>query len=130
MAYISQETITGNGVLKTFSLANAYKAGTLLIEYNDKLFYEFKESTANDNDVVFDFAPLATDSVKISYYTSNEPNVLNATRYLTVRQISSLSRVSDLVSNDLQSLAAQSSSSPSCSHLPQIQSSLESPPLR
>ena len=99
MAYISKETITGNGTDKTFTLANAFKAGTLLIEYNGKLFYEFSESTANDSQVVFDFAPLATDSVFVSYYTVNEPNVLNASRYLTVRQINSLSRVTDLTND-------------------------------
>jgi len=98
--YIQNETITGDGALTEFALANNFKAGSILITYNGKLFYEFKEKSggSDDDTLVFDFAPEATDSILVSYYTRNEPNVLNATRYATVRQIKALSRVSALVS--------------------------------
>jgi len=96
--YITNEALLGaNGTLKEFTLANKYKAGSLLITYNGKLFYEFKENSASNQEdkLVFDFAPLATDTILISYYTITEPSVLNALRYTTVRQVKDNSRVAD-----------------------------------
>ena len=98
--YIENELLTGmNGTLTQFTLSNSYKAGSLLISYNGKLFYEFREvkGSGNEAKIEIDFAPLATDVIKVSYYTINEPNVQNALRYVTVRQIQSLSRVADLL---------------------------------
>jgi hypothetical protein len=98
--FIQNEAITGNGVIKTFTLANNFKAGTLKIIYNGKLFYEWRESSADgENDVVvFDYAPEATDSISVSYYKRSEPNTRNATRYITTRQVQLLSRVTELTS--------------------------------
>lgn len=97
--YIQNEAITGDGTVTTFTLANNFKAGTLKIVYNGKLFYEFRESSADgeNNKVVFDFAPESTDSVQVSYYKRSEPNTRNAIRYLTVRQVKIMSRVAELI---------------------------------
>lgn len=100
--YIQNEVITGNGTDTQFTLANNFKAGTLKIVYNGKLFYEFRESSVNgeNNVVVFDFAPEATDSIKVDYYKRSEPNTRNATRYLTVRQAKDRSRVLTLINEN------------------------------
>lgn len=97
--YIQNESIIGDGSETEFDLANNFKAGTLKIIYNGKLFYEFRESSAENqnNKVIFDFAPEASDSVSVSYYKRSEPNTRNAIRYLTVRQAKAMSRVTDLL---------------------------------
>lgn len=99
--YIQNELITGNGTDTTFTLANNFKAGTLKIIYNGKLFYEFRESSADgeNNKVIFDFAPEVSDQVTVNYYKRSEPNTRNAIRYLTVRQVKTLSRVSELLAS-------------------------------
>ena len=97
--YIQNEAINGNGVDVEFTLANNFKAGTLKIIYNGKLFYEFRESSINleTNKVIFDFPPEAEDSVSVSYYKRSEPNTRNATRYITVRQVKEMSRCASLL---------------------------------
>ena len=85
--FITDESITTDGSLKEFSLTQSFKSGTIAITYNGNLFYEFKEVTAEDKKLIFDFAPATEDVVTVSYYTSNSPAVGNATRYAGIRQI-------------------------------------------
>ena len=94
--YIRNEIITGDGATKSFDLAHNFKPGTIMILYNDNLFYGFKEKKGSENTVVFDFPPEPEDDIKIFYYKPNEPVTLNATRYITVRQIKDLSQVDAL----------------------------------
>lgn len=84
MPYIQGENIIGNGNETEFNLAQNFRNGTCRIEYNGRLFYEYHE--VSPNKIKFDFAPLAEDAVKISYYTVNEGGRLNAIRYLTPKQ--------------------------------------------
>jgi len=84
MPYIQQENITGDGSATEFTLGQNFRNGTCRIEYNGRLFYEYRE--VSPNKVKFDFAPSADDLVKVSYYTANEAGRLNAVRYLTPKQ--------------------------------------------
>jgi len=99
MSYISDETFTGL-TSATLTLANNAKAGTILIKYNDKLFYEWRDDgtvASYQKTIVMDFAPVATDTQLVSYYTETEPSTLNAQRYISARQIHEWSRVTTLV---------------------------------
>jgi hypothetical protein len=89
MPYIQHENITGDGSETEFTLEQNFRNGTCRIEYNGRLFYEYRE--VSPNKIKFDFAPSADDSVKVSYYTVNEAGRLNAVRYLTPKQYSELS---------------------------------------
>ncbi len=89
MPYIQQENITGDGSATEFTLGQNFRNGTCRIEYNGRLFYEYRE--VSPNKVKFDFAPSADDLVKVSYYTANEAGRLNAVRYLTPKQYLELS---------------------------------------
>ena len=84
MPYIQRENITGDGSATEFTLENNFRIGTCRIEYNGRLFYEYRE--VSPNKIKFDFAPSADDLVKVSYYTANEAGRLNAIRYLTPKQ--------------------------------------------
>ncbi len=84
MSYIRNETITGNGNDTEFTLGQNFRNGTCRIEYNGRLFYEYRE--VSPNKIKFDFPPSAEDDVKVSYYTANESGRLNAIRYLTPKQ--------------------------------------------
>jgi hypothetical protein len=97
--YIQNEVITGDGSETDFTLVNNFKAGTLKIVYNGKLFYDFRESSLDgeNNKVIFDYAPEAEDSITVNYYKRSEPNTRNAIRYITVRQVKQRSRVATLV---------------------------------
>lgn len=95
--YISNETIIGDGIIKEFTLANNFKAGTIIIRYNDKIFYEFKEKKGETDKIIFDFPPETDDVITVSYYKPNEPTTLNASRYVSVRQIIELSRIENLI---------------------------------
>jgi len=97
MSYIEDEALTGDGAETTFTLANAFKPGTVKVLIDDKLTYEFYEVNGGA-DIKFDFAPLATQTILVNYYTSAEPNTLNAFRYLTPAQAKVLSRVSSVTS--------------------------------
>lgn len=89
MPYIRDETITGDGTETEFTLSQNFRNGTCRIEYNGRLFYEYREVTPNK--LKFDFAPLADDTVKVSFYTVNEAGRLNALRYATPKQYAELS---------------------------------------
>ena len=89
MPYIQQENITGDGSATEFTLGQNFRNGTCHIEYNGRLFYEYREVFPNK--LKFDFAPSADDLVKVSYYTANEAGRLNALRYLTPKQYLELS---------------------------------------
>ena len=89
MSYIRDEIITGNGTDTEFTLGQNFRNGTCRIEYNGRLFYEYRE--VSPNKIKFDFAPLVEDMVKVSYYTANEPGRLNAIRYLTPKQYTEMS---------------------------------------
>jgi hypothetical protein len=89
--YIINEILTTDGVITSFTLDNKYKAGSLLITYNDSVFYEFLESS--DITIELDFAPEAADSVLISYYTFNTPFKGNASRYASVQQVKASSKL-------------------------------------
>jgi len=93
--YVKNETITGDGVKTEFTLAENFEPGTVLIQYNDFVFYKYYEETPNK--IVFDVAPIATDVIKVSYYTTPQPYSENALRYATPEQVKTRSRVSDLV---------------------------------
>lgn len=97
MSYISREQISPDGAASAFTLANPFKAGTLLITYNNKLFYEFRDDNTNKDKVVFDFIPPVTAEIYAYYYTIDEPNVQNALRYISPRQVLDRSRVSTLI---------------------------------
>lgn len=89
MPYIQHENITGDGNTTEFTLGQNFRNGTCRIEYNGRLFYEYRE--VSPNKIKFDFAPSADDLVKVSYYTANEAGRLNAVRYLTPKQYLELS---------------------------------------
>ena len=89
MPYIQNENIIGDGNQTEFTLGQNFRNGTCRIEYNGRLFYEYREVTPNK--LKFDFAPLAEDAVKVSYYTANDGGRLNAVRYLTPKQYLELS---------------------------------------
>lgn len=84
MPYIQSENITGDGNETEFTLGQNFRNGTCRIEYNDRVFYEYRE--VSPNKIKFDFAPSVDDFVKVSYYTTNEAGRLNAIRYLTPKQ--------------------------------------------
>jgi hypothetical protein len=89
MPYIQSENIIGDGNQTEFTLGQNFRNGTCRIEYNGRLFYEYRE--VSPNKLKFDFAPLAEDVVKVSYYTANDGGRLNAVRYLTPKQYLELS---------------------------------------
>jgi hypothetical protein len=89
MPYIQSENIIGDGTQTEFTLGQNFRNGTCRIEYNGRLFYEYRE--VSPNKLKFDFAPSADDLVKVSYYTANEGGRLNAVRYLTPKQYLELS---------------------------------------
>jgi hypothetical protein len=89
MPYIQSENIIGDGNQTEFTIGQNFRNGTCRIEYNGRLFYEYRE--VSPNKLKFDFAPLAEDIVKVSYYTANEGGRLNAVRYLTPKQYLELS---------------------------------------
>jgi hypothetical protein len=82
--YIHDENITGNGTETEFTLSQNFRNGTCRIVYNGRLFYEYRE--VSPNKLKFDFAPLAEDKVKVSFYTVNDAGHFNAVRYLTPKQ--------------------------------------------
>jgi hypothetical protein len=97
MAYIIDEDLTG-GSSATLSLSNDYLEGTPIVNFNGRMLYSYYESTANDKDIILDKAPLATDSILVSYYTNNEIDRQNSVRYITTRQVKSRTNVTALVS--------------------------------
>ena len=100
MSYIRDEIITGNGTDTEFTLGQNFRNGTCRIEYNGRLFYEYRE--VSPNKIKFDFAPLAQDTVKISYYTANEAGRLNAIRYLTTKQYLEMSDSAEGLSEEAE----------------------------
>lgn len=96
---LKTETLTTNGSDKTFTLLQKFKAGTTLIRYNGRIFYEFFEVSGSGNEakITLDFAPLSTDKVVVQFYPINEPSTLNASRYISPRQVKAMSRSADLI---------------------------------
>lgn len=97
MAYIQDEDKSG-GTSATLTLANDFLEGTLIVNFNGRILYSYTEDQDNENKLILDKAPLATDSILVSYYTNNEIDRLNAIRYITVRQIIAKSTVTALAS--------------------------------
>ena len=89
-------TLTPNGIISVFTLADAWKSGTLLIRYNGEIFYEYLESLTNNFQINFDFAPETDDELIVSYFKASQPNVLNAVQYLTTKQLRDLTNVTGL----------------------------------
>lgn len=89
--YIKNENIVADGVSSEFTLDNPIKSGTIEVLYNNVLFYEFREDSTNNDKLVFDFPPAASDKILVSYYTINTPAVGNATRYASVNQVKNTS---------------------------------------
>lgn len=96
---LTSETLVPDNTAVEFTLSKKFKAGTILIMYNGKLFYEFyeKSGTGNEAKIVFDFAPASTDAVKVQFFPITEPTTLNASRYITPRQIKILGRSTALI---------------------------------
>jgi len=90
--FIENEILVPDGILTTFPLANKFKPGTVKVLFDDKLCYECREESGNQN-IEFDVAPVATRSIVVSYYTEDEVNTWNQIRYTTPAQVKALSRV-------------------------------------
>lgn len=96
MALIENEALAANGSTTEFTLAQAYKEGTVLLTIDGKLSYEFYEKSNGSSaptKIVLDRAPSASRACLVSYYPSDEPNTLNPLRYLTVAQAKQMTRV-------------------------------------
>jgi len=96
MGYIANETITPTGSDDTFTLANDFEAGTVLINYDGFIFYAYREEAPDK--VVFDFEPPVGANIKVSYYTAGQGYSLNAARYIVPKQVIAKSRIADLSS--------------------------------
>lgn len=93
--YIQNEQIIPDGISSSFDLANNYKAGTLIVIQNGVINYDIRESTGSNTEIVFLTKPEIGDEIFVSYYKINQPSTLNAIRYITTKQVVSLT------SNDL-----------------------------
>ena len=96
MSYIQDENKTG-GTSATLTLANDFLEGTPIVNYNGKIIYTYRDDSTNAKNIILDYAPVATDSILVSYYTKNENDQKNAIRYMTPRQIKARSVVTTLV---------------------------------
>lgn len=111
MSYITEQ-FTGTGLQDTFTLANSFQPGTVLIDYGGFIFYEFIEYPSL-NQIVLDFPLPLGDIINVSYLTEGQPYSLNATFYTTPAQISSCTTnpaIIALTNGELQSLVQQTQS--------------------
>jgi hypothetical protein len=95
--FIQDENKTG-GVSATLTLANDFLEGTAIVNFNGKIIYTYRDDSSNAKNIILDYAPVATDSILVSYYTKNENDQRNAIRYMTPRQVKARSTVTTLVS--------------------------------
>lgn len=109
-SFIENETLTPDGTATEFTLANAFKEGTVKLLIDGKLVYDFlEESNGADapDTIVLRRAPSADRAMIVSYYKADEQNTLNQVRYLSVAQAKAGTRVAaiaDVADADLDKM--------------------------